>query len=75
MSSSTVNRKPLDSGGSFDWGKALSALKPSPGRFNISPLLPIALLPMVCLLVVVAVFVWVSWRTIRPCSAIPSCSR
>ena len=63
MSSSTVNRKSLETGRSFKWGKALSAAMPSPGRLNISPLLPIALLPMVCLLAIVAVFLWVSVQT------------
>ena len=32
-------------------------------RFSISPLLPLALLPMVALFAIVAVFVWVSAQT------------
>jgi len=60
MSSSTVHRKPLDSGRAFEWGKILSGGRLFPTRLNVSPLLPVALLPMVCLLAIVAVFVWVS---------------
>jgi len=63
MSSSTVHPKPLDSSRGFEWGKVLSAVRLSPTRFNISPLLPVALLPMVCLLAIVVVFVWVSTQS------------
>jgi iron(III) transport system permease protein len=35
----------------------------SPSRISVSPLLPVALLPMVALLGIVAVFVWVSTQT------------
>lgn len=63
MPASTVHEKALKSGRTLDWGTVFPNGRLSPSRLNISPLLPLALLPMIALLAIVAVFVWVSVQT------------
>ena len=63
MSSSTVHEKSVKSGKISEWGRVFSTGRLSSFRLSISPLLPLALLPMVALIGIVGVFVWVSAQT------------
>lgn len=63
MDSSTVHEKSVKSGSISERGKVFSTGRLSSFRLSISPLLPLALLPMVALIAIVGVFVWVSAQT------------
>lgn len=63
MTAPTIREKTPAAGRLLDWGRVFSAGRLFPRRFTMSPLLPMALLPMVVLLAIVVVFVWISFQT------------
>ena len=63
MNTSTIREKTLSPASLPDRGKSFAVRRLLPQRLAISPLLPVALLPMVILLAIVAVFLWISVQT------------
>jgi iron(III) transport system permease protein len=63
MNAPTIREKTLPTSRHREWGRAFPAGKLFPRCFAMSPLLPLALLPMIVLLALVVVFVWVSFQT------------